>query len=283
MPNPRELDPSESMQALFGAELRRFRTAAGLSQEALGEVLGYTGSLVGQVETGRRLPSKEFAQRLDGALDTGGIFGRWWPHITRSSFPHYFRMYAELERRACAVSEYSGNFIPGLAQTEGYMRAVFRSAMPVADEQEVEAQVRNRLGRQHLLGSPTRPLLWWLTDEAALIRPAGGHGVMSDQLRFLGELIRSHLAVVQILPIKQGPHALLEGVMSLMSFADGSPDMAYIEGPHAAILVEDVTTVRKCQLSFDLARADALTPAASLALIDTAAREHTQQARAEES
>ncbi|MFC8718567.1 Scr1 family TA system antitoxin-like transcriptional regulator [Kitasatospora sp. NPDC057198] len=277
VPGPRDLDPSESMAALFGAELRRIRVEAKLSQDSLGEVLGYTGSLVGQIETAKRMPSAEFAERVDDALETGGLFGRLWPHVTRGPYPSYFRTYASLEVKASELLEYGGFLIPGLGQTEQYMRAVFCAAAPLAKDEEIDEKVQARLSRQESLitgSSPTRPLLWWLIDESAIRRPIGGHAAMADQLRHLAKLIRSRLAVVQVLEQRCGAHAALEGALTLMSFADGSPDLAYIEGPHTGVLVESTETVKRIRLTYDLARVDALSPEASLALIDDAAEEH---------
>lgn len=278
MPNPRELDPSESMLALFGSELREHRSRARLSQENLGEVLGYTGSLVGQIETGRRTPTREFAERLDGALGTGGIFSKLWPHITRGQFPSFFKSYAELEPRACQMLEYGGELVPGLGQTEGYMRAVFEAGLPLAPPETIEEKVAARLGRQELLTGPTRPLLWWLLAENAIRRPVGGFGTMADQLGHLVDLVRSRMVVIQVLETSRGAHALLEGSMTLMSFADGTPDMGYVEAPHAGVLIEHPDTVRELRLSYDLARADALSPDASLNLVEKVAKEHQHHA-----
>ena len=59
MPLIRELDPSAGPLEFFGAEVRRWRTAAGLSQEQLGQRVGYSGAQVGKVETGERAPSQD--------------------------------------------------------------------------------------------------------------------------------------------------------------------------------------------------------------------------------
>ncbi|MFJ1754947.1 Scr1 family TA system antitoxin-like transcriptional regulator, partial [Kitasatospora sp. NPDC088134] len=256
LPSPRELDPASSIAALFGTELRRVRISAKLSQEALGEVLGYTGSLVGQVETARRSPTLEFAERLDGALETGGLFSRLWPHVVRGPFPDYFKTYAGLEPKASEIFGYFALLIPGLGQTEEYMWEVFQSALPLASDADIESKVAARLSRMDLMAGPTRPVLWWLIDEAALRRPVGGPAVMARQLRHLAHLIRSRVVLVQALPYASGAHAALEGSLTLLSFADGSPDVAYIEGPHSGVLVESTDTVRKIRLTYDLARSE---------------------------
>lgn len=71
------VDPNAGLLNFFGAELRRGRMAAGLSQDQLVQRLGYSGAQVGKVETGERAPSKGFAQGADTALpDAGGLFMR---------------------------------------------------------------------------------------------------------------------------------------------------------------------------------------------------------------
>ncbi|AVT28582.1 hypothetical protein C6361_02695 [Plantactinospora sp. BC1] len=54
-------------------ELRRRRVAAGLSQEALGELMHFSGSHVSSVETGQRPPTPKFLKVADEVLNTGGL------------------------------------------------------------------------------------------------------------------------------------------------------------------------------------------------------------------
>lgn len=74
MPQSRVLDPGSSLLAFFGAELRRRRAAAGMSQEQLGHAVNYSAALVGRVEVGERVPGPDFARRCDEVLDSGGLF-----------------------------------------------------------------------------------------------------------------------------------------------------------------------------------------------------------------
>ena len=62
--------------AFFGAELRRARNEAGLSQEQLGQRIGYSGTMVGKIETGERAPSEDIAGRCDDALGSKGLLVR---------------------------------------------------------------------------------------------------------------------------------------------------------------------------------------------------------------
>lgn len=76
MTHIRDLDPSASPLAYYGAELRRLREAAGMSQKQLGDCIFVTGSLIGMIECARRVPTREFSERVDAALMTDGILTR---------------------------------------------------------------------------------------------------------------------------------------------------------------------------------------------------------------
>src|SRR5512139_2509379 len=78
------LDPGASPLDYYGYELRRHREAAGLTLKQLGGILNYTGSLVGQIETARKVPTPEFSERADAALGTDGMFSRLVELVLRS-------------------------------------------------------------------------------------------------------------------------------------------------------------------------------------------------------
>jgi len=73
---PRPLTPHVSALHFFGAELRRCRCAAGLSQAELGRRTNYSAALIGKIEKADRAPGTAFAVACDRALATGGVFGR---------------------------------------------------------------------------------------------------------------------------------------------------------------------------------------------------------------
>ena len=68
MTQPRHLDPYTSPRAFYGAELRRLREAAGLSQEQLGERIFCSGTYVGQFESATRRPQRDLSKLLDEVL-----------------------------------------------------------------------------------------------------------------------------------------------------------------------------------------------------------------------
>ncbi|NJP30593.1 helix-turn-helix domain-containing protein [Micromonospora thermarum] len=81
---PRALQPSLSERHFFGAELRRLRERANLSQARLGIMIRFSADLVRRVETADRFPSREFVEACDKALATGGALMRLLPLLDRN-------------------------------------------------------------------------------------------------------------------------------------------------------------------------------------------------------
>jgi transcriptional regulator with XRE-family HTH domain len=81
----RRLHPSVSPRHYFGAELRRLRERAHLSQAQLGSRICFSADLIRRVETAERHPSRRFAELCDAALQSGGVLARLWPLLERQS------------------------------------------------------------------------------------------------------------------------------------------------------------------------------------------------------
>ncbi|WP_405938026.1 helix-turn-helix domain-containing protein [Streptomyces sp. NBC_00726] len=278
MPGPKKLDPASSPRALLGAELRHRRECAGLSQSELGALLYVSGSFIGQLEDGTRSMQMDQAIKLDRALKADGFFKRNCAALKKSKYPEHFAEAAEAEARATEIREYAPQLIPGLLQTEAYARAVFREYQPTAVDSVIDELVAARLARTQLLDDPTLPMLWAVLDEAVLRRKVGGPGCMAGALRHIAELMRQHRIIVQVLPFSAGAHAALTGPLKLMSFAD-EPPLAYVDGMGIGRLQDDPATVRQYELTYDLVVASALSPTASLALIESVAEDYEHEAQ----
>ncbi|MFI6862015.1 helix-turn-helix domain-containing protein [Streptomyces sp. NPDC050421] len=278
MPGPRKLDPSSSPRALLGAELRHRREDAGLSQTDLGAPLFVSGSFIGQLESGVRRMQMDQAEKFDEVLGADGFFVRNCAALKTSKYPEHFAEAAEAEARAEAIREYAPQLVPGLLQTEAYARAVFRAYRPTAVESVIDELVTTRLERAEILADPTSPLLWVVLDEAVLRRVVAGPAVMAEALRNIAGLARQHRIVAQVLPFTEGAHAALTGPLKLMSFSD-APPLAYVDGLGIGRLEDDPATVRQYDLTYDLVMACAVSPTASLALIESTAEDYDHEAQ----
>ncbi|MEU8139177.1 helix-turn-helix domain-containing protein [Streptodolium elevatio] len=273
MAHPKDVDPMRSPRAFYGSELRRLREAAGLSQEKLGEMVICSGAYIGQIESAVRKPQLDMSVRLDAVFGTDGLLARLCVLANKSKHADYFAEASDLEALAVAIHEYAPTLIPGVLQTEAYARAVILAAQPLASEESVRERLAARIERSRVLANPTRPLLWVILDENVLRRPIGGPNVMHEQLLHVIGLVERRRIIVQVIPIAHGAHSLMEGVLSLMAF-DDAPQVAYVEGLHAGQLLDDPSSLAKCQLSYDLGRAVALPPEASLSMLRSAAEEY---------
>lgn len=185
------------------------------------------------------------------------------------------RGYVDLETEACVVRELSLMYIPGLLQTEDYMRAIFGSARPRKAKREVENDVAVRLIRQRRLVDDESPLdLIALVDEAALQRPIGGAGVMRKQLDHVLEASDQRRVSLRVLPIRAGWHQGLDGAFILLEFPEPEDrDVLFVAHPTGAIHVEKECEVQGATLLFEHLLADALPEQESRELVEQAARE----------
>ncbi|MFJ4867450.1 DUF5753 domain-containing protein [Streptomyces sp. NPDC088757] len=262
MVNIQELDPSASPLDYYGWELRRRREEHRLTQQQLGDVIFCTGSLVGQVETTRKVPTREFSERVDAALGTGGTFSRLIGLVLRSQLPAWFQPVAELEARATYISTFQTQVVYGLLQTPEYARALLAVDYPDKAEEMVAA----RLERQRVLEREEPPALWVVLSEAVLMQKVGDREVMRGQLAHLLTFRDNPWVQIQVLPFGAGEHTGLMGSFTLFRF-DGDPDIFYIDGYDQGHMTANPPVIKERSFGYARLQATALSVEDSAALI----------------
>lgn len=262
MANIQTLDPDASPLAYYGGELRRQREAQGLTQPQLGTIIFCTGSLVGQIETTKKIPTRDFSERVDAALGTDGTFSRLVGLVLRSQLPTWFQPYADMEAKAAYISTYQAQVVYGLLQTEEYARAVLATGMPDG----LEGLLAARMERQRILEREKPPLAWAILDEAVLYRPIGGREVMRAQLQRLLDYAAHRWLRIQVLPFEAGEHASLDGSFNLLRFED-DPDIIYTEDRISGHMTASPETIREASLRYAHLQATALSVEESVARI----------------
>lgn len=129
-----------------------------------------------------------------------------------------------------------------------------------------------RLERARILADATRPEYWIVLHENVLRIPVSGPMSMAAQLAHISEMARHRMALVQVLTCAQGAHTSMSGMLQLMEFED-APPTAYTESSFSGTLVDDPAVVKRARRAYDLLRAAALSPEASLDLIQSAAED----------
>jgi len=275
--------------ALFADELKAYRNARGWIQADLAGKISYSESLIAQVETCRRSPSRDLAKALDRVFATPGFaeetpdspgkpgtFGRMWAKLRNLPFPVSFRSFAPYEAEAVALHVFDHSLIPGLVQTEAYARAVL-ATRPNTSVEEIGNLVAGRLARQSVLWreDPPAPMLWALIDEGALYRPVATPDVMHDQLIYLAEVSERPNITIQVIPYSAGGHTGLLGACTIAGL-DGSPGIVNLEDIADGRVTDDAATVSQVTLRFNSIRSEALPKGASRELIVRVAEEQWQ-------
>ncbi|MER7924207.1 MULTISPECIES: helix-turn-helix transcriptional regulator [unclassified Streptomyces] len=262
MVNVRQLDPSASPLDYFGYECRRLREAASLTLEGLGKILYCTGSLIGQIETAQKVPTRNFAERLDAAFLTDGSFTRMIGMVLRSQLPNWFQAYADMEAKAAYISTYQCQLAYGLLQTPEYAAAL----LVVDEPDKVEEMVSARMERQRILDKMQPSAVWVILDESVLFRMVGDRKVMRKQLDHLVSFRDNPWVNIQVLPFSVGAHTGMMGSFTLLRF-DDDPDIHYSEGYDQGHMTANPEVIRERSVGYARLQAAALSVEGSADLI----------------
>ena len=117
----------------------------------------------------------------------------------------WFQEWADIEAQATVLRWYEPLVVPGLLQTEEYVRVIL-SARPDGNLDDLDEQVAARLARQAILDRTGAPQLWCILDEGVLHRAIGGSKVMRSQLYRLAEVAEHPKTTIQVIR-SGGAHA----------------------------------------------------------------------------
>ncbi|WP_328769597.1 helix-turn-helix domain-containing protein [Streptomyces sp. NBC_00286] len=272
----KDIDGSESVPTFYGKELRWKREEAGLTLQQLVEGSFYGQSHLSEIERGERRMPRDLAQHVDRVLKTDGFFERRCEDVRKARRPghaEYFADVAEMEQLAETIEDWAPMIVPGLLQTAAYARAIVRAAMPWASDDEVEEKVSARMARAELFNSENPPKFWAILDESLIRRPALPDEQMAELLDHIAEVVRTTHSILQIVPEKAAAHPFMMGMTRIMTFPD-APPLVYVESLHSGQVIDYPALVKQYRESYDLLRAAALPPEASLAMIEAAAEDY---------
>ncbi len=261
----------------LGRELRRLRDAAGVSPVEARAAIGCSKSRFEHIERGRNVPSKaelvvlvrdtyhagHAVAALDEIREEASKRG-WW---STYALPEWLAVYVGLEHDATEVRQLALESIPGLLQTEGYMRTHYTLDVRFS-ETEVSKRLPSRLQRQQRLTGDDPLKLTAVVSEAALVRCARDRRVAADQLARLVERAAWPNIELRVLPFEAGLHVGMNGPFSLLSFPDDLlADVAYHEYPVGGHIIDNPSIVSQLDTLFNELRNQSLGASESLAMI----------------
>jgi transcriptional regulator with XRE-family HTH domain len=231
------------LRMILGRQLQALREKAGMTYEQAAGAIYSSWYTVRRMERGegglKPLTVKSLlmaygvtdVREIDAflALARDASKPGWW-HSFDDVLPAWFKVAVGLEESASLIRAYEPQVVPGLLQTEDYIRALTTASFPGADGEEVQRRVALRLARQELLRRPAPPEYWVVMDETVLRRPIGSRKVMRGQLARLIEAAETPTVTVQVIPFTAGWHPALYGMFWLFRFPDQEmPDIVYSE------------------------------------------------------
>lgn len=261
-------------------ELRRLRHAADIKAADVAKELGCSPGKISQMETcsvSISVPDTKAMLEMYGITGdqreslvdlarTAKERGWWLPYIDKMH--PWAQQYVGLETESSVLRTYQAEYVPGLLQTEEYMRALRGSDIKPWSEEELDQLVALRKGRQEILTGEDAPRFWFILNEAVLRRWVGPPDVMSGQLNRMLEAGRQENVTVQVLPFAGGAHSAMSGSFLLLEFPEPvDPEVVYVEYLTGARYIEDDEEVKSYRIAFEDLMASALSRTRSASLI----------------
>ncbi|WP_244945552.1 helix-turn-helix domain-containing protein [Couchioplanes caeruleus] len=268
----------------LGTELKRCRERAGLTQENVSRHFEWHAAKVTRIETARvavtprdvrdllLLYGVEDEQYRDALLELARSSRQktWWTDYRDIMRPGNF---IGLEAEASSLRDWGPIIVPGLLQTEAYIRALMRTGRATDSPQHIDRRVSLRLKRQGRLTGANPLELLAIIDESVVRRSVGGPDVMDGQLRHLIDAAKLPNVTLQILPFDAGEHPFLGGSAALLEFRETTHlDVVYLEGLAGDLYEEQHSEVARYRAEFEALSARALDPRLTLKMIESLLR-----------
>ncbi|MDX6743808.1 helix-turn-helix transcriptional regulator [Actinocorallia sp. A-T 12471] len=251
----------QNLYSHFADTLRVLRQLKGVTQLDVARGIFVARETYTGWENQRALPDEENCTALDEFFGVGAYVKNLREQCLREHVPSWFRAYVGHEATAREMRTYQPSFIPGVLQTEAYMRLI---ADPGPQDEE---NIANRLARCDILTREDDPLhLFAVIDEAALIRTRERPDVMREQLAHLLKMAALPNVHIQVTRMNAPQHPGLNGALVVLTTPELSR-IGWVEAQFGGRLIQDRTETWKLSLRFDEIRGVALTEGDSLALI----------------
>jgi transcriptional regulator with XRE-family HTH domain len=202
-------------RASVGTRIRELRRSKNLSGKDLAERTGFSAAAISKFERGLLRPNQAFIDKVIEALELstndahalkelGAFFNsqfqRW--SLNSDEVEHIQELVGQRESNASSIRCFNNQVIPGLLQSESYMRAVFASLSGKPGE-DLNKLVKARRHRQRILAQRKRTFVFVL-GEGSLRSSFQSPSILRDQLEHLEKLATKFSNLeIRILPFSK--------------------------------------------------------------------------------
>ncbi|WP_371268703.1 DUF5753 domain-containing protein [Streptomyces atratus] len=224
---------------------------------------------------------REVYQRLEQLARDSNKRG-WWLNFSWVTREAEFADFITLEIDATFIRTWQPLFIPGLLQTDDYLRTLMSSDLTVHSAESVDEAVAMRRMRRSLIeedGARFAAIIW----EPALTAPMPSPKVHREQLLHLLNVAQRQNVRVQVLPSSEWRAAHLSSHFVMLSFGpEPAPEVVAYDTTTSTVLLEDLEEMAGHARIFEALSAAALTPDQSLAFIRQVLRDIPESEKEEE-
>jgi hypothetical protein len=264
----------------LAAELKKSREEAGYTQESVSRHFEWHSAKVTRIENARvPVTARDVNDLLTlygvrdvnyrealVALARQGKQRTWWTDYRDVMRPGNF---VGMEADASITRVWEPIVLPGLLQSEAYMRALIGTGRRHERKETIERRVALRRTRQARLTAPSPLQVVALIDESVVHRVVGGPSVMDEQRRKLIEVAALPNVSMRIVPFGAGEHPFMGGSVALLEFPDVAHlDVVYLEGLAGDYYEEQPAEVKRYRDEFERLRSRALSESSTVALIE---------------
>ncbi|RZS45156.1 helix-turn-helix protein [Herbihabitans rhizosphaerae] len=240
----------------LGAELRKRRHAAKLTERELGRQTGWSSTKISRIESGHiglptvdvfhyLGPCKVYRPQALEMLELCRIADRrlgYWlsPHgewVNNQLHSLIFH-----ESTAAESVMYEPLLVPGLLQTPEYALAM-NTGRSNRSHETISRYAQVRMRRQETLHRPTPARFDFYVHEQALRIPVGGSAVMHEQVLKLVLLSGLPHITIRVVPISAGEKSIFGGAFRLFGFERHDP-LAYLDSHAHGVFLEGPELVR---------------------------------------
>ena len=234
-----------------GAKIKELRKQRGITGKELAEKTGFSAAAISKFENGLLRPTDHFIEAAIEALEltpsetyvirelsafVNSQFARW--SLDREQVTSNQVTIGNRERNARTIRTFYNQIIPGLLQSERYMRTIFEMIVRPKDG-KLSQLVKSRLKRQAILNNKQVSMTFVL-GEAALRTCFGNTLTLMDQLEHLVETIDRFPSVeIRVLPCHKEVHRLI--LESFVIYDERTVNIEVLKGELDLWTEEDVS------------------------------------------
>ncbi|MFE3884722.1 helix-turn-helix domain-containing protein [Streptomyces lydicus] len=265
----------------LGAALKRYREAAKLDQQHAAEHIAGSKAKISRIETGQvsarpgdvrlmlelyGVEDRDVYRKLEQLARDSNKRG-WWLDFPWVIKDEGFADFVTLETDATYIRTWQPLFIPGLLQTDDYMRTLISLDLTAHAAEAIDEAVAIRQTRRRVIeeaGARFAAVIW----EPALTAPMPCQKTHREQLAHIHNVAQRQNVSIQVLPLSEWRAAHLSSHFVMFNFGpEAAPEAVAYDTTTSTVLLEEPEDVAKHARIFETLRSAALTPDQSLAFI----------------